>query len=445
MLKTIVAAAGRAAGVSAWLCLEDSVRRSERYYIGRRLDTARSSEVRTWSLTLYVDREHAGERLRGASTCRLHPGMDQAALAEAVGRCAFAAAQATAPWFPLVEPAAPPAAGRPALAEGDADAWLDRAAAALFAPPDTAAAGINNLELFLIRERIRLVSSAGVDYAREDARLLAEFIVEAPDGHNGVELFRTFERADADPAALRTAMEEALAQAADRARAVPTPAAKELPVVLRGEAVPTFLDYFLDRTNVQAVYQKVSDWRAGSAAQAAGAADPISVVADPGLPVVGAKPFDADGKLLAPTPLVAAGVVAALWGESRYAHYLGLPAVGDHNAFAFAPGSLDAAAVAAGPCLEVLAFSDFRADPVSGAFGGEIRLAYLVDAAGARTPVYGGTATGMMADNLADLRLARDRETFSAARIVHGGSTPVGYLAPNAVRLLHVGIAGSEA
>ena len=84
-----------------------------------------------------------------------------------------------------------------------------------------------------------------------------------------------------------------------------------------------------------------------------------------------------------------------------------------------------------GPCLWAVTFSDFQMDSMSGHFGGEIRLAYLIDGDSA-VPVTGGSVNGSILE-------AQKNLTFSTDRYLS-----IWYDGPYAMRLTGVSVAGTE-
>ena len=83
-----------------------------------------------------------------------------------------------------------------------------------------------------------------------------------------------------------------------------------------------------------------------------------------------------------------------------------------------------------GPCLWAVDFSAFQMDEMSGHFGGEIRLAYLIEADGTVTPVTGGSVNGSILEAQKDLTFSTDRYLTAS------------YDGPYGVRLRNVSIAG---
>ena len=93
------------------------------------------------------------------------------------------------------------------------------------------------------------------------------------------------------------------------------------------------------------------------------------------------------------------------------------------------PGTTSAADLRAEAVLEVAGFSDFFCSPVTGDFGGEIRLAYHRDGA-KRIAVTGGSIGGRIRDVRGNLRLSR--ETTRAS----------GYGGPQCILLKDVSVSG---
>lgn len=88
------------------------------------------------------------------------------------------------------------------------------------------------------------------------------------------------------------------------------------------------------------------------------------------------------------------GVFVRPHADPRYASLLKLPeATGRPGTAQMPPGTVSAAELRGGSCLEIVAFSDVIPDPVSGRFSAEIRLGYEVRD-GRRRPVTGGTLSG---------------------------------------------------
>ena len=62
------------------------------------------------------------------------------------------------------------------------------------------------------------------------------------------------------------------------------------------------------------------------------------------------------------------------------------------------------------PHVEIVSFSWFNPDPITGDFATEIRLGYVVDGQG-RRPFKGGLLIGNVLDALANVRWSRERHS----------------------------------
>ncbi len=96
-------------------------------------------------------------------------------------------------------------------------------------------------------------------------------------------------------------------------------------------------------------------------------------------------------------------------------------------------GSRPMATLRQGPCLEVVSFSDFQTNPLTGDFGGEIRLAYL-SKDGSRDrglPVSGGSISGNILNVQGEMTLSRERQQLNC------------FSGPESIRLSGLSISGS--
>ena len=129
-------------------------------------------------------------------------------------------------------------------------------------------------------------------------------------------------------------------------------------------------------------------------------------------------------------PLVRDGKLLAWHGPNRFCRYLGVKPTGTLEKLSCANGTLPFAELKKGPALWAVTFSDFQMDAMSGHFGGEIRLAYLIDEDGTVTPVTGGSVNGSILETQKDLVFSTER--YQTAR----------YSGPYAMRVKDVPVAG---
>jgi predicted Zn-dependent protease len=432
-LHKAIAARG---GIADWLISETIKSGSERYYIGTKIDMARSVESRDYRVTVYVDGKREDIPVRGEASMSIHPTMSASELAATVDRAAFAAAMSRNPRYQLPEL-------RPALVKVTASrfegsspaAGMDSLAEALYSQKD-GRSRINSLELFLSRIERRIINSRGVDAGWTVWSGYTEYTIESSGKTGAVELTDDFRFSDPDYDRLSAEVSEALEAVTARADAEPTPTIFEAPLVLPGKHAAETLGWFMTNLTSPRIFAKSSPFALGESVHGSdahpGDYDPLDLTAEPAIPGSPlSAPFDDEGSPLSRPICASAGMAKAIVGPSRYAQYLGVPALGDYRLFSVGPGSRSPESLRSGSYLEVVYFSDFVLDPDSGDFGGEIRLAWYSDGK-SRRPVSGGSVSGAMMENRSLLRYS---DRIEANGPMNG---------PEAVFLPRVSVAGAK-
>ena len=447
--------------ISDWRIVATKKTGRQRFYIRKALDQKRALDLAEYKVTVYMDSACDGTLYRGEATVTVHPTQAPEEIRQLLARTAFAASKSRTPHFDIPGPAkarcAIPASG---FEQGDIEGHMDSLARALFSPdsagaPDSArhpdhaapafparqaaqtssgsAAQINSLELFLTRTETRIVNSRGCDAAFVQWWGECEFIVQAEGPAGKVELYDNIAFGEPDLARLSAETETYLGLVAERARALPMPGLKDIPVILRGENAEAILGWFHDNARADAVYTAASPFKIGSAVQGETAvAEPLDTVAEayiPGLPQ--SAGFDMEGFPIASSPIIREGVIVALHGPARYAARLGLEAIGAAPLFSASSGAQSLEAMHRKPYLEPLLFSDFQLDPQSGSFGAEVRLAWYFDGT-QRIPVTGGSITGSLMANRAAMLRSSERALSTRS------------LCPAAVMLFSTSVTGAE-
>ena len=238
-----------------------------------------------------------------------------------------------------------------------------------------------------------------------------------------MEIHNDFEYGELDEQALSDKVAEALTFVRDRARAQRILKSGRYDLVLSGNAVVEMLSYYVDRSSAFMVYGHYSTWQNGDDAQGEADGERLS------LTLQATQPYSAEGIPMADLPLLDSGKLLAYHGPNRFCRYLGVKPTGSYEKVSCANGTVPFEELKKGPCLWAVTFSDFQLDVMSGHFGGEIRLAYLIED-GKVTPVTGGSVNGSILEAQKDL-------TFSTQRYVTAK-----YDGPYAMRLKDVSIAG---
>ncbi|HLO13442.1 MAG TPA: metallopeptidase TldD-related protein, partial [Anaerolineales bacterium] len=107
------------------------------------------------------------------------------------------------------------------------------------------------------------------------------------------------------------------------------------------------------------------------------------------------------------------------------------PATGAFGGVELPPGQTPASALLIEPYIEIIQFSWFNPNTITGDFATEIRLGYLVEN-GMRKPFRGGQLVGNYLDALADVRWSAEAGFFG------------NYLGPHTARFNNLQIAGLD-
>ena len=420
-----IVAALRELGVEQYVITEKHTDSLESFYVKKNLDLTRREDTTVRTVRVFRPFEKDGEKMLGDSEATVRPGMSEGELRAAISRAWFAAQFVANRWYPLPqgvkEPHRPDKggfAGR-TLAES-----MKTMAEALFAEDRGEDVFINSAEIFMRRIDTRILTSQGADVSWEQYEVWGEYVCQCPAPQD-VETYHQFSFREPEAEALRREVRQALAMTSARAQAVAAPRTGTYSLVLDREQMGELLSYYVGRAGASMIYQKYSPFQMGDAVQGEDVTgDRLTV------DLVAAEPYTAFGVPMADRPLLEEGVLRTIHGGPRFAHYLGVEPTGDYRAVRVSTGSAPMEELTSEPCLHAVSFSDFQMDPLSGHFGGELRLGFLHEN-GKVTPVTGGSVNGSILD-------AQGRMTFSRERF-----RVKDYDGPLAVRMEGVQVAGA--
>ena len=426
MIERIKSALERCS-ISRWRINERVEETAELFFVKQQLDTRRTKDVRKYEVTVFRDVE-AGEGDkpgRGSTSVQLVSSMDETQLEDELRKAYYAAQFAANPYFEMPDPVKAPMVEKTGeLAEAPLAQSAGKMARALFAADTLADALVNSAEVFVVRSTDRIVSSEGTDVAYTDAKVKGEFVVQCREPED-VEMFHEFEYDGLDEQALAAKVAEALTFVRDRARAQKTLKSGKYNLVLSGDQVAEVLSYYKERSAASMVYAKYSTWQQGEDVQGETDGERLN------LKLAAAEPYSAEGIPMADLSLLEGGKLLTWHGPNRFCRYLGVKPTGYYEKVACGNGTLPFEELKKAPCLWAVAFSDFQMDHMSGHFGGEIRLAYLIEADGTVTPVTGGSVNGSILEAQRSLVFSQERYLTAA------------YDGPYAVRLKDVSVAGA--
>lgn len=425
----LLAALRAAPGVGQWQITETVTMRHERYLTFLAVESDRRAAATRWSIWLALE---SRDGKQGEASFTLGSSEDTNALVERMRMALESAAAAQNPAWLLPAPGAPgtalppndPAAGCDAGLLVDPQQVLDGLVAEYTAavPADVRP---STLELFATITDRRLLNHRGLDLRDRSTQLYAEFVLlHKPATGSEVEFFDRTEATRASDLRLGARVATAAACVRDGAHAAkPTPGVQ--PVLISDSYAAELIDYYAHHADAALHVRKVNALHEGAPVLTRRGGDVLTLTSDPTVPSLAAYTFDPNGYAAVRQELVRADVLVGVHGSGRWMQVLGRTPRGTRGTLVVPAGRIPLADLRPGT-LEVVRFSEFSPRSDTGAFSGEIRLAYLHHADGTRTAICGGSVSGVLKDALADAQ-------FSADVVTVGD-----YHGPQAIRLAAV-------
>ena len=396
---------------------------TELFFIGDRLDLKRINHSGDSVVSVYIDSEKEGVKLRGRSDVIVDASMTDDELREKLNSARLAAGYALNPYYDL----ACGTKGEPIITESDlngldTDEIVKAFVDAVYSQDAGCAAFINNLELFVNETRVSYKGTNGTDISYVKRKVTGEFVVQCI-GTKDVETYRNFSYDSMAIPELKKLVSDTLKMTEDRVMAEKMPKTGRYDLVISDQYMPELLSFFTDRANAAYVYQKYSNYEVGKDLQNAPEGDRLNIrfgVTDP---------VNDEGIRMAERPFIEDGVVKTLHGSQRFSDYLKLPKIGTYEKLIVPAGPTEADELKKG-CLHVVNFSDFQMDSLDGHFKGEIRLAYLYGEDGSARVLTGGSVNGSILEGINSLYFSKETQRLS------------NYEGPVAVKIKNVLVSG---
>ena len=413
-------------GIALWRINDNTEETAELFIVQKPLDTRRFKDVRKFQATVFRDVEKEGASLRGFTSVTLLESMSDEQLRQELKNAYYAAQFAANPTYELADPVKAPIKEKAGeLCEAPLSESAGKMAKALFAADSENDAFVNSAEIFVVRSKKRILSSEGTDVSYTDAKVNGEFVVQCREPED-VEIHNIYSYDSLDTEALGKKVREALAFVRDRARAKRILKSGKHDVVLSGDKVASVLSYYTSRSAAHMIYPGYSTWKVGEAVQGEGIQG-----AKLDIDLCATEPYSEEGVPMEDLPLLREGTLQAIHGNNRFCRYLDIKPTGTYRKLSCANTGVSFEELKKGPCLWAVTFSDFQMDAMSGHFGGEIRLGYLIDGDSV-TPVTGGSINGSLFEAQENLQFSSDR--YESAN----------YSGPYGLRINGVNAAGTD-
>lgn len=414
-------------GADAWEVIRTEKKGWEFYFIGHRLDQHRAKNVENITLKVYKLSED-GQSL-GFASAKVAPTESAETLKKTASDLVYQAGLVKNKPYKLntPKPFEPLNAELRPLAE-EAESFIRT----MNSISETETEYLNSFEIFTDQTERRLINSEGIDVTEIFPSSMLDVVINARKGDHEIELSRLYEAGSCDTAKIRHDIEELLQIGKDRLITDPTPHLGKAAAVFSTDAALQIYRYFLENLDASYLVRGVSSFEIGKPIAAEISGDKITLEALrilPGSP----KNFacDAEGAPIRDAVLIRDSVPQEFFGNRMFSQYLGLEDSFDVSNWRVSGGTMSAEEIRSGAFLEIVEFSDFQVDSMTGDIFGEIRLAYYHDGKGIVTPVSGGSVSGSMHDNIGCMRMSKETRIYSNAEI------------PAVTRLENITVAGA--
>lgn len=407
------------------------IRSGEMFLVRDKMDMNRAKNVLHTSLTVYKDFEEAGKKYRGSADVSLSPTMDEEEINKKIEEAAFAAQFVKNEWYPLSRPSSEkPFSLSSSFDTENLNEELVKIQKAIYKKRDTKAE-INSTEIFIDNMEVQILNSEGVDVRFKKYKGYIEVITDCSIGKEEVEIYGDNSFSTESEKLIDNMVSEQLKETEERALAEKAKHLKSVNVIITNTAAASFFDFYISQASASMVYTKSSAAKLGENFQGSGVkGDKVNIKLVPnmaGSPY--SAPYDGDGLLLKEHELYKDGIVKTYHGSIKFAHYLNVEPTGNIINFEVGAGAKTEADLKKEPYVEILTFSDFFQDEVTGDFGGEFRLARYFDGKNLHI-INNGSISGNMFD-------AQKEFYFSKERVQHSN-----YLGPKSIMIPNMEVLG---
>lgn len=412
--------------ILTYLISEYTTESIELFFIKKRLDMHREKYIHNYEVTVYHEFEKDNKKMLGSSTISIQSGMTMEEINNKLKDAYFAASFVCNPYYELMEgEQKEPIIVKSSLAETSLSQNAKKMTQALFEEDNKKDAFLNSAELFVIRTTKHIINSRGVDVSYTTNQVNGEFVAQCKEPQD-VELYQNFHYDELDIEALKAKVKNTLEMTKARAKAVKAPEAGSYQIILSGEYVKELLGFYISRSSSGMIYPKYSSYEIGTKVQGEEVQGE-----DLTITLKAKEPYSQEGIPMIDRTLFEQGELKTIHGGCRFAYYLGTTPTGTYSNYVMPAGtkSIEEMKKESGICLHIVNFSDFQMDAFTGHFGGEIRLAFLIDEDNI-TPVTGGSINGSILE-------VQNNLTFSTEIQIEKG-----FQGPLAVSLNGITVAG---
>lgn len=298
--------------------------------------------------------------------------------------------------------------------------------------PETEGEYINSYEIFAEKIKKRYVNSEGVDMTATYPNSMVEVVVNAKDEKHEIELYNMYESGTCDKEALKKEIALSLKYGKDRLNTVPTPNLKKATLVLSTKDTNQIAQWVAMKMHAAMVYRKMSNWEIGKPICEKVKGDTFTLKSVKELPNSSKNiGMDSEGNVVRDMDIIRDNIPQNYWGDRQFSYYMGIKDSFLPNNYELEGGKCTEEELRQGDFLEVVEFSDFNVDNITGDIAGEIRLGYLHEGDKV-TVVSGGSVSGSLPELIKDIRFSKEQKQYDNK------------LGPAVIKIADVTIAGVQ-
>ncbi len=405
---------------------------TELFFIKDELQMNRGKDVEKTTIVVYKNYEENGKKFKGSSSTIISPTMNSEEISEAINIAALAASFVKNEFYELEMPSndvAPEIESK--FSTGKMIESISNLVKDLYTENNQFGSFINSTEFFINKQEIRIINSNNIDveYVKYDGEI--ELITENNQGKEAIESYDVIQFSDYNPDSIKNLIDESMKFANLRANAVPMPNVENLPVILNGVAARELWNYYTFNASANAIYNKLHNNKVGDNLQGDGKGDKVSIKLVPVLENSSVNTYyDTQGTFLKDVEVIQNGIVSNLIADVRHSYYLNVPCTGNVRNIVVEGGSFSEKELKTGPYLELLKFSAFQSDPMTGNIGGEFRLGIYFDGEN-EIPVTLGSIAGNINEVQGNMQLSTELAKDND------------FIGPKFIKLFNVNIAGN--
>ena len=387
----------------------------EFYFIKGKLDQNRVVDEETVTAKLYVKTESDGKTYLGSASGKLYPTLSDEEIKIKLMDIRYRAELVKNPYYTLnsIKPEVAPKLSTVNVS----DVARDFIKAMQELPADELT-DVNSFEVFASMITRKTLNSNGVSYECTYPSSVLDLVVNArekavSEGRGReIELYRILTSGTCDGENLKETIVQLFSFGKDRLKAEPTPKTNINTVLLSTQDACELYSYFLMQMNASYKHRKISAYEKGVSIAVDRTGDKINLKALSSLKNSGADfPVDEEGAEIKERYLIEDDIPKSFWGSRQFMSYLGEEESGIVRNISVDGGSQSKQELRSGDYIEVVEFSDFQVDPMSGDIVGEIRLGYLHEGDTVKI-VTGGSISGSIVDVLPSLKFSSETKQY---------------------------------